>query len=319
MRLHRSSNGTLHGTRYWTVINVGTSVEQFMSLSLAAEPRRKGLFEPFFWHQATAPPLTHCHPLVPLLFIEPLPTVSLIDRGQVWRGRLESGPTKLSVEELQQLRNLETSLRPFGRNDASTSKDKLFKLGEVDLGGTAIPVYDGELLLIARPDMEAASRPASRAPSRPPSSAIETSGSDRAIVRTPSIRVKPSTSQGLERKSSMQRRNSLPAVSQRANHPVVTEISTERPIRVLAQAGTLDRLVNVLIHGLKGVSVAVADDNGETSLRDGNTRDLVVDHSEFARVWWNVFRSFVTPIVFFEVSVTFFRGTSGNSRDVAIA
>ena len=287
-------------------IDAGASVDQFMSLSLAAEPRRKGLFEPFFWSQSAAPPQTHCHPLVPLLFVEPLPTVSLIDRGQVWRGRLESGPTKLSVEELQQLRNIDTSLRPFGKNDASASKDRLLKIGDVDLGGTAIPVYDGELLLVARPDRDGSgSRPASRAPSRPPSSAIETSGNDRTIVRTPSIRVKPGSSQGLERKSSMQRRNSLPAISQRANHPVMTEVSTERPIRVLVQAGTLDRLVNVLIHGLKGVSVAVADDNGETSLRDGNTRDLVVDHSEFARVWWNVFRSFVTPIVFFEVSLRF--------------
>ena len=279
--------------------HVAISVDQFMSLSLAAEPRRKGMFEPFFWLQSTAAPHTHCHPLVPLLFVEPMPTVSLIDRGQVWRGRLESGPTKLSVEELQQLRNLDT-LRPFRKNDASASKDKLFKIGDVDLGGTAIPVYDGELLLVARPDMDATSRPASRAPSRPPSSVIE----DRAIVRSPSIRVKPCSSQGLERKSSVQRRNSLPAISQRTNHPVITEVSTERPIRVLVQAGTLDRLVNVLIHGLKGVSVAVADDNGETSLRDGNTRDLVVDHAEFARVWWNVFRSFVTPFVFFEVSAT---------------
>ncbi|KAG8220481.1 hypothetical protein J3R82DRAFT_3176 [Butyriboletus roseoflavus] len=159
-------------------IDASASVEQFVSLSLAAEPRRKGLFEPFFWSQSTAPPHTHCHPLVPLLFVEPLPTVSLIDRGQVWRGRLESGPTKLTVEELQQLRSIDTSLRPFGQNDASASKDKLLKIGDVDLGGTAIPVYDGELLLVARPDKDpgSASRPASRAPSRPPSSAIETSG-----------------------------------------------------------------------------------------------------------------------------------------------
>ncbi|KAG6382111.1 hypothetical protein JVT61DRAFT_754 [Boletus reticuloceps] len=297
-------------------IDASASVDQFTSLSLAAEPRRRGLFEPFFWSQCTAPPHTQCHPLVPLLFVEPLPTVSLIDRGQVWRGRLESGPTKLSVEELQQLRNIDTSLRPFGKNDASTSKDKLLKIGDVDLGGTAIPVHDGELLLVARLDRDpgSASRPASRAPSRPPSSAIEPSGNDRTMVRSPSIRVKPGSSQGLERKSSVQRRNSLPAISQRTNHPVVTEVSTERPIRVLVQAGTLDRLVNVLIHGLKGVSVAVADDNGETSLRDGNTRDLVVDHCEFARVWWNVFRSFVTPIVFFELLRKRFVGSRPSSN-----
>ncbi|KIK93915.1 hypothetical protein PAXRUDRAFT_485676 [Paxillus rubicundulus Ve08.2h10] len=277
-------------------------IDQFMSLSLAAEPRRKGLFEPFFWSHAISTPHTHCNPLVPLLFIEPLPTVTLVDRGQVWRGRLESGPTKLSVEDLQRLRSFDISLRPFSKNEPSSSKEGLLTIGDVDLRGTAIPVYDGELLLVARPDKDpsSASRPASRAPSRPPSSAIEGSASDKAITRTPSVRVKPGSSQGLERKSSTQRRNSMPSIS-RPSHPVVTEVSTERPIRVLVQAGTLDRLVNVLIHGLQGVSVAVADDNGETSLRDGNTRDLVVDHSEFARVWWNIFRSFVTPVVFFEL------------------
>jgi hypothetical protein len=291
-----------------------------MSLSLAAEPRRKGLFEPFFWSHAISTPHTHCNPLVPLLFIEPLPTVTLVDRGQVWRGRLESGPTKLSVEDLQQLRSLDISLRPLGKNEPSTSKEGLLTIGDVDLRGTAIPVYEGELLLVARPDKDpsSASRPASRAPSRPPSSAIEGSGSDKTMTRTPSVRVKPGSSQGLERKSSTQRRNSMPSIS-RPSHPVVTEVSTERPIRVLVQAGTLDRLVNVLIHGLQGVSVAVADDNGETSLRDGNTRDLVVDHSEFARVWWNIFRSFVTPVVFFEVGLSFLKPCRHSNTNIAPA
>ncbi|KAG6334782.1 hypothetical protein ID866_4315 [Astraeus odoratus] len=257
-------------------------IDQFMSLSLAAEPRRK----------------------VPLLFVEPLPTVSLIERGQVWRGRLESGPAKFSMEELQQIRSLDISLRFSGRvgGESSSSRDRLFNVGEVDLRGTAIPVYDGELVVVARPDKDPsiASRPASRAPSRPPSSVVDGTGNEKTMTRSPSIRVKPGSTQGLERKSSVARRNSLPSISTRAN-AVVTEVSSERPIRVFVQAGTLDRLVNVLIHGLQGVSVAVADDNGETSLRDGNTRDLVVDHTDFARVWWNVFRSFVTPIVFFEL------------------
>ncbi|KAI6007556.1 rho GTPase activating protein 22 [Pisolithus orientalis] len=256
-------------------------IDQFMSLSLAAEPRRKGLFEPYFWSQASS---------------EPLPAVSLLERSQIWRGRLESGPTKFSVEELQQIRSLDMSLRSPG------SKDKLFNVGDVDLRGTAIPVYDGELIVVARPDKDPGptSRPASRAPSRPPSSVVDGSGNEKVMTRSPSIRVKPGSSQGLERKSSVARRNSLPSISSRPN-PVITEVSSERPIRVLVQAGTLDRLVNVLIHGLQGVSVAVADDNGETSLRDGNTRDLIVDHADFSRVWWTVFRSFVTPIVFFEL------------------
>ena len=207
------------------------------------------------------------------------------------------------MEELQQIRSLDISIRsPVRGGSEPSNKEKLFSVGDVDLRGTAIPVYDGELVVVARPDKDpiSPSLPASRAPSRPPSSVIDVSANEKTMTRSPSIRVKPGSSQGLERKSSVARRNSLPSISQRPN-PVVTEVSSERPIRVSVQAGTLDRLVNVLIHGLQGVSVAVADDNGETSLRDGNTRDLVVDHTEFTRVWWNVFRSFVTPIVFFEV------------------
>ncbi|KAH7912708.1 hypothetical protein BJ138DRAFT_1147682 [Hygrophoropsis aurantiaca] len=282
-------------------------IEQFMSLSFAAEPRRKGLFEPYFWTYGLTTPHIHCHPLVPLLFVEPLPAVTLIDRGQVWRGRLESGPTRINIDELQVLQGLETSLKPITRSlkqgsAATKSREKLFSVGDVDLRGTAIPVYDGELLLVARSDLQSnsASRPASCAPSRPPSSIIEGASVDKIMSRSPSIRVKPGSSQGLERKSSLARRNSLPHISPRPN-ATVTEASSEKPIRVLVQAGTLDRLVNVLIHGLQGVSVAVADDNGETSLRDGKTRDLVIDQSEFARIWWHIFRSFVTPIVFFEL------------------
>ncbi|KAI6043474.1 hypothetical protein EDC04DRAFT_2890865 [Pisolithus marmoratus] len=278
-------------------------IDQFMSLSLAAEPRRKGLFEPYFWSQASSGIHMSCHPLVPLLFVEPLPTVTLLERSQIWRGRLESGPTKFSMEELQQIRNLDMALRfPGSMGVENASKDKLFNVGDVDLRGTAIPVYDGELVVVARPDKDPSptSRPASRAPSRPPSSVVDGSATEKTMTRSPSIRVKPGSSQGLERKSSVARRSSLPSISTRPN-PVITEVSSERPIRVFVQAGTLDRLVNVLIHGLQGVSVAVADDNGETSLRDGNTRDLVVDRADFSRVWWTVFRSFVTPIVFFEL------------------
>jgi hypothetical protein len=82
----------------------------------------------------------------------------------------------------------------------------------------------------------------------------------------------------------------------------MSESSSEPPLRVLVHAGTVDRLVDILIYGLQGVSVSVADDNGEMSLREGKTRDLTVNHKDFARVWWTVFRTFVTPLAFFEVS-----------------
>jgi hypothetical protein len=80
------------------------------------------------------------------------------------------------------------------------------------------------------------------------------------------------------------------------------------------QAGTLNNLVNILVHGLENISVSVADDNGEMTLREGKTRELALDKVEFARVWWNVFRSFLTPLVFFEVSFICFNLLDTNAN-----
>lgn len=279
-------------------------VDQFMSLSLAAEPRRKGLFEPYFWTRLSS--ITPYTPLIPLLFPDSLPTLTLVDRPKLIRGRIDS-----DASESQYLRSLEAQLKQeSGRQLHSldnANKDFTRKL-ILGHGGTVISVYDGNLLLVSRSGgFESApnSRPSSKIPSRPESSSLDHGSSTEkpAISRNTSIRVKPNSSHGLERKTSMARRSSLPAVTHlsRSNF-VTTEPSTDPPLRVLVQAGTLNNLVNILVHGLENISVSVADDNGEMTLREGKTRELALDKVEFARVWWNVFRSFLTPFVFFEVS-----------------
>lgn len=269
-----------------------------MSLSLAAEPRRKGLFEPHFWSQAFSGQLSS-HPLVPLLFPQPLPVMTFIDRGEIWRGRTESGVSHIKAADLQFLRSLELQLHS---HKSSGSKDLLPGFGDVDLLGSIIAVYEGELLLViprgSSDATPASSRTSSRAPSRPASTIDDAGSIEQRLSRTPSIRVKTGP---LDRKPSLARRNSLPSISQRPT-VLMSESSSEPPLRVLVHAGTVDRLVNILTHGLQGVSISVADDNGEMSLREGKTRDLTVNHKDFARVWWTVFRSFVTPLVFFEVS-----------------
>ncbi|CAK5273971.1 unnamed protein product [Mycena citricolor] len=255
-------------------------VEQFMSLSLAAEPKRKGLFEPHYWSRPTNQ--TAYTSLVPVLFPEVFPTASLIDRSQLLRGRVDSDTNARFLLDLQ------------GAAQPDRNPVGLAALNQV---GTIIPVYNGEVLLSVwlggGNDSTASSRPSSRAPSRPPS--VEPS-----LGRAPSVRVKPGASQGLDRKTSVARRNSLPSPSQKRAF-VASEPSTEPPLRVRVQAGTLNCLVDILVHGLHNVSVSVADDNGEMALREGKTRELIVDHVEFAKLWWNVFRSLISPMVFFEL------------------
>ncbi|KAJ7058275.1 rho GTPase activating protein 22 [Mycena amicta] len=261
-------------------------VEQFMSLSLAAEPRRKGLFEPHYWVRAAqqAPYSS----LVPLLFPEVFPTSTLVDRTSLLRGRVNSDTDP-------RLLLLDSQQPPQPRREIGT-------VPGLNQTGILIPVYNGEVLLTVwqgAGDSTTSSRPSSRLPSRPPSSVVG-DAADVPIGRAPSIRVKPGTSQGLDRKTSLARRSSLPSPAQRRTF-IAAEPSSEPPLRVRVLAGTLNWLVDILVHGLRNVSVSVADDNGEMSLREGKTRELVVDQAEFSRVWWNVFRSLVTPLVFFEL------------------
>ncbi|KAL4249617.1 hypothetical protein ABKN59_006179 [Abortiporus biennis] len=278
-----------------------TRIEQFMSLSLAAEPRRRGSFEPFFWSKP--PTQTLFHLLLPLLFPEPLPTVAFVNRGLLPRGRLDSAGSTLNVREIQYLREL----KPLNR-DRRVNVDSV-KMNGLDLGGTVIVLYDGELTLLVQPGTEplAPSQPPSRSPSRPPSSVVDNPTPEKSLSRNPSMRVKPGASQGLERKASQMRRNSLPSLSRKPSF-ITAEPVSERPLRVVVQAGTIDRLVDVLVEGLHGVSVSVADDNGEMPLNNGKTREVRVDVEEFAAVWWETYRSFITPHVFFELLRKRYRG-----------
>ncbi|KZV70003.1 hypothetical protein PENSPDRAFT_685890 [Peniophora sp. CONT] len=285
-------------------------VDQFMSLSLAAEARRAGQYEPLFWaHASAGTPHPGSVLLLPLLFPEHTPHLTLIDRAQLStaasRGRLDSSgagaaPTALTMAEVQRVRRpgearmQQMRRRSMGRDGVAT-----------EFGGTIIPLFDGELLLLVQPDSASSSRPSSRPPSSRPPSSVETAAAGM-LGRTPSIRVRPGHT-SLDRKMSLARRSSLPSISPSARNSLVipehsTPSTTQAPeVRVLIQAGTLDRLVDVLAHGLPGVSVGVSDDNGEMPLRERRARDLRLDSAEFGRVWWSGFRSFVSPLVFFEL------------------
>jgi len=237
---------------------------------------------------------------------EPLPSIALVDRAEVIRGRTESSSNSNAAQEVAAAREL--LLQPNPRSKRS-SGDPVWDpaLGVTgDMGGIEIPVFEGELIVTIQSLSEPSptSQPPSRSTSRPPSSVVDVNGVDKTFSRSPSIRMRRAGAKGLERKpSTINRRNSLPSVPSNPEELMLPQSSSERPLRVRVKAGTLERLVDVLLHGLQGVSVAFSDDNGEMPLRDGKHRDLKVDHSDFSTVWWNSFRSFVTPLVLFEVYI----------------
>jgi GTPase-activating protein BEM2 len=299
--------------------DISCRIEQFMSLSLAAEPKRKGIFEPYYWNKTSQ---AFSSSLIPLLVPDPLPTMTLVDRTQILRGRVDSDASEIHYLQAVDghLRVTVSPKRP--QPGGPTLRDSVGMSSSQ--GGTLIPVHGGDLVVMvvsksSGTDSATSSRPSSRVPSRPPSSVVDiqmntgsgtegmTPGMGKTPGRTPSIRVKPGSSPSLDRKSSIARRNSLPPLSNsRSPINVISEFptsSSEPPLRVVVQAGTINCLVDTLVNGLPNVSVSVADDNGEMSLtlREGMGRELVLDRGEFARVWWMVFRSYLTPLVFFEL------------------
>jgi hypothetical protein len=71
---------------------------------------------------------------------------------------------------------------------------------------------------------------------------------------------------------------------------------------VVVVGGTIESLVQVLIHGLDGITAATSDDNGEMALRDPRAKNLRVDHDDYCKTWWNTYRSFLSPATFLAVS-----------------
>jgi GTPase-activating protein BEM2 len=254
-------------------------MDKYLKLSLAAEPRRKGELEPHFWERASA---LQIFARVPLQFSDPLPTVRFLDRDPA---NHEPGVIPVYVPSVEAL-----GMSSPG-NGKGNGRDSAMGLGSRDLGGTMIPLFNGQLLLQVQTTAEFI-------PSRPTSVADSTE-EGRTVSRGPSIRVTP----GLppkERRPAVNRRSSLPPMTSRDN-VVVPENPSDPPLRVVVRAGTFDRLVNLLVFGLPGVTASIADDNGEAPLNERRVREVKVDRVEFSRVWWETFRSLLTPLVFFEV------------------
>lgn len=295
------------------------SIGQNLSLSFAAEPRQKGYFAPYFWKPPAAAP---SHPLLPLLFPEPLPVHSFLDRKAILRGQTDTDRPHTDslmggVSEAQFHRTTKSWL-PYGRRDSRHVGDRRIahrSSHDHEIGDTFMYAFDGELVLkvvpsdipskaAPQPQQPKSPRPVSSiAPASMSASALSTSlaTSGTTLERRPSLApsVRAATASQLERKTSAMRsrRSSLPSMSNRPSL-IIPEPASESTLRVAVSGGTLDRLVDVLISGLE-VAVAATDDSG---ISTGRTRVFSVDQLDFDRSWWCTYRSFVSPFVFFEVS-----------------
>ena len=291
-------------------------LDQHLSLSYAAEPRQKNHFSQYFWKPPNPSPI---HPLLPLVFPDPLPVLAFLDRETIlkgkndWPDRSRNAPADTVLGSITEAHFQKVLKIPSSRLESRRESLDTMSLGHStphsELGDTFIYAFSGELILKVLPVTR------SRSPQpRPTSTVLEvqttSSGSTALTVKgppnglerrpsvAPSVRAAISGSTLDRRPSSARtRRSSLPTLS-RASSMMMRGRTTDPSLRVAVSGGTLDRLVEILLNGLE-VSVSPTDDIG---LSTGTTRVFAVDQTEFAKAWWCTFRSFVSPYVFFEVS-----------------
>ena len=233
---------------------------------------------------------------MPFTFPEPLPSLAFLDRSELVRLRKESidkhgnsASHDIQIEHLSRLKFFPSEhVRAHW-----TSKEG------VDLDSTTFRLFNGEMIVKVIKETLPSSRPASffdngaTSLSRKPS-------------RAPSIRVTPQAASTLERKSSAARRQSMPLLNNARTRATPAENTAMNPpdlvVPVVIVGGTIERLVDVLVHGLDYVMAATSDDNGEMALTDRRAKGLKVDRNDYSKTWWSTYRSFLTPEAFIAVS-----------------
>lgn len=265
--------------------------------------------------------------LLPLLWPEPLPTISLVDRDALLdaardtmsrnissnnlasaaRGLEATATTVMGITSSGGKRLVRTKSMPSVRSSISEGVPVTFdnaqqhrkaffgSLRGIDsLGESLIRIADGELVLkvvqTGKVGRQNRSRPASLIESRP-------------VSRQPSLRDVPGIL-GHNKRNSVPLSLSNDFPPYRSSRPSSARNSlllsdTLEPLRVVVKSGSLDRLVDVLVSGLDGHSANV-DDNG---LSGQSRRRFTTDLQDFRSVFFATFRSFCSPLALFEVSV----------------
>ncbi|QRW25524.1 breakpoint cluster region [Rhizoctonia solani] len=243
-----------------------------------------------------------------------------------------TGPVEMTQEHIQEV---VTRTRAFQSGGQGQSKGKEVRLLGEDLGETTLTVFSGELVLkLVKEEKGTGERALSRSTTMlrnvsRPASLVEEDGLEglsaslsgilspnSSGVLSPGsaalrLERKPSRNPSIELRhlptSSVTKCNSItpivPSLNFSTRKSGCHRGLGEPPLRALVSSGSLEKLVDVLISGLEevGMQTSPADDNGETSLREGRTRGVRVDHGEYCRIFWGMFRSFVTPMVLFEM------------------
>ncbi|CAG8561211.1 4285_t:CDS:2 [Diversispora eburnea] len=96
------------------------------------------------------------------------------------------------------------------------------------------------------------------------------------------------------------KRNSLHGMSHSPRTSLHVNIEHDA-LMVVVKAGTLERLIDVLVNGVTAYSASVVDDNGEPPLSIGRQSQLGINSTEYTATFFSTYRSFCSPNLLLDI------------------
>lgn len=267
-------------------------------------------------------PSTGPNPLLPLIMIEPLPHISLIDRPRIVQLAGRALSTKQSITSipaeaalaLHPTTSRATPSQRLARHNsyppstlpASLDRTTTFARFRNEIANpsdTLLRFADGDLVLrvvsTVLPAIPQASPARGRDILNRTASWIETrsprpGASRRGSVASTSGGVPDSRRVSLLAGSPGSERNSL------ITSPLLQVAGEEEPVNVNVKAGTIDSLVDLLVVGIaETVRAPTTDADGEESLN--TRRPFRFDSKQYRQSFFATFRAFISPLVLLDM------------------
>ncbi|CAD6890843.1 unnamed protein product [Tilletia controversa] len=288
-----------------------TDVARYLNHSLHAEPKTLGAHEPYWRQPRSARATTNA--MVPLLFPQPLPHLSLVDRAGLLAGVTE--PSRPSAALLDPERTI-TARSPGHRPALSGSplsrsltfptsqparNTRTFAFNRIpewsSLSGNAAGNGDEHVLNIG-PDLvlRTVGEVAPSAPSSPRAS--------KRFSQDMSRQTRPL--------SQVSKRSSLPASNRNS---VVDAAAT---LEVTLKAGSLEKITDIMVMGVDHITTSLPDDNGEVPLSSSRKAHLSMDLHSFRLAFLGTFRTLCTPNVMLRMLVKRFVSAEAAGAEYAM-
>lgn len=307
----------------------GSQLRSYLVNSLEAEPRFAGTYPSLFGKLRSS---MEPSPLLPLIMVEPLPYISLIDREKVIALAARSLPrkqsnsamssgTSSSIPAKKSFTNLSTGTitpdqqRPLAIRHNSyppSITPSTERLGFAKALRSEIANPSDTLLRFAEGDL--VFRIISTAlPIVPTQVDISTTATKKGLLSRTSSWIESKSSRGTPKNGSihesigigspLSRRGSR-AFSTHSVEPTSARLqvaSESEPVSVVVKAGTIDNLLDILIFGIDKLRTPTIDANGEISLTSGGGRPISLDVEEFRSCFFATYRSFSTPLALLDM------------------